>query len=645
MSYRLNRTDGELLIDLTDGILDNTTTDITLIGKNYKGFGEFLNENFIKILENFASTSQPANPLVGQLWFDKQDNRLKVYDGLNFRPATGSVVSSTQPTNLNTGDIWIDNEENKLYIWDGSDLTLIGPQYSARQGRSGFEVESQIDSTDTLRTILKLFIGDTLVGIYSDATFLVPAEFAIPSYPQYEDDDQVPKRQRIQRGFNVVNDEFFYRGTATTAKGLLDDAGVTKTAANFLPTDANGATTGSIRIKNSAGLSVGVGETEYAILKISGSTTILETQQSNTDLAIRVRSGSSFFPAYYVDTDQKYVGIWKSNPAYSLDVTGTGRFTGDVTVGGNLLVEGEATYLNTSTLRVEDKNIELGLLDDSTEGNDATIDGGGIILRSSNGSKDLVWEQTTNSWTSNVDIDLEVNVGNPDPSYNIDGTSVLTKTTLGSTVTSALGVTILGVQSELTVDDIKLDSATIERINGTGLNIVAGGDITVDSQNITGLAEPTVSSDAATKNYVDTQIDLQTLVMSMDVTGLTDPDDITTNDGPKDSIKTLLENLKPASSVESGAYMRILATSYSGSTVSGISIDITTSPDTSGVLTKSSVSVDKNNVVEDVTVIQDISESNTASGTINLTATRYIYVYQASAGVWNFESRTLQTVT
>ena len=75
MSYRLNRTDGQLLVDLTDGILDTTTTDLTLIGKNYKGFGEFLNENFIGLLENFASTSQPANPMVGQIWFDKQDNR------------------------------------------------------------------------------------------------------------------------------------------------------------------------------------------------------------------------------------------------------------------------------------------------------------------------------------------------------------------------------------------------------------------------------------------------------------------------------------------------------------------------------------------------------------------------------------------
>ena len=643
MSYRLNRTDGELLVDLTDGILDTTTTDITLIGKNYKGFGEFLNENLIKIMENFASTSQPANPMVGQLWYDKQDARLKVYDGTVFRPATGSVVSSTRPSNLNAGDLWIDNENNKLYIWDGTDLTLVGPDYDAGQGKTGFEVASQLDSTDVQRTILKLFLGGTLVGVYSPETFYIPPEFAIAGYPLVAGDAQ--NRQLLEKGFNVVSAEFFYRGTATAAKGLLDDAGVTKTATDFVPTIGNASMTGSLKIKNSAGLSVGIGETEYAILKIAGTTSTLETQQSNADIALRVKTGSSFINALYVDTSEQKVGIWKANPSYSLDVTGTGRFTSNLTVGGNLLVEGDTTYFNTTTLRVEDKNIELGLLDDSTEGDDNAIDGGGIILRSSNGSKDWTWEQTTNSYTSNVDIDLDENVGNPVPSYNIGGTSVLTKTTLGSTVTSALGVTILGVQSELTVDDIKLNGATIQRINGAGLNVVAGGDITIDSQNITGLAEPTTSTDATTKNYVDVQIANQDVYLSMDVTGLTDPAAIGSGDGPKDSIKTLLQNMKAASSVEDGTTAYVLATSYSGSTVSGIVVDITTSPNTSGVLTKSVISVDKDNISSSESVIQDISQSNSASGTINLTATRYIYEYTASSNVWVFVRRTLQTVT
>ena len=68
---------------------------------------------------------------------------------------------------------------------------------------------------------------------------------------------------------------------------------------------------------------------------------------------------------------------------------------GDVKVQGSLTVAGDSTFINASTLRVEDKNIELGLLDDSTEGNDSAIDDGGIILRSSDGSKDFTWKQAT----------------------------------------------------------------------------------------------------------------------------------------------------------------------------------------------------------------------------------------------------------
>ena len=643
MSYRLNRTDGALLVDLTDGILDTATTDLTLIGKNYKGFGEFLNENFIALLENFASTSQPTNPMVGQLWYDKQDNRLKIYDGATFRSATGSVVSSTRPSNLTTGDLWIDNENNKLYIWDGTDLTLVGPEYSAGQGKSGFEVSSQLDSTDVQRTILKLFLGGTLVGIYSPETFYILPEYAIAGYPLIVGD--ALNRQLLEKGFNVVSADFLYRGTATSAKGLIDDAGVIRSANNFIPTDANGATTGSLKIKNSAGLSVGVGETEYSILKVAGTTVTLETQQSNSDFAIKVRSGSSFLPAMYVDTSESRVGIWNSNPSYSLDVTGTGRFSSNLTVGGNLLVEGTTTHLNTSTLRVEDKNIELGILDDSTEANDSQIDGGGIIVRSSEGSKDWTWVAATGSWTSNQDINIISGPDNPVPQLKVDGTNILSSTALGSTVTSALGLTRVGTLSELTVDNIKLDAATITRISGTGLSIVAGGDITVDSQNITGLAEPSAATDAATKNYVDVQLYSKDVIISLDVTGLTNPAAIGASDGPKNSIATLLQNLQAAATFQTGTTAYVMATSYTGSTVSGINVNITTSPDTSGVLTKSSIAVDKNNVSSAETVIQDISQSNTASGVVALTPIRYLYEYVVSGSAWTFVSRSLQTVT
>jgi hypothetical protein len=347
----------------------------------------------------------------------------------------------------------------------------------------------------------------------------------------------------------------------------------------------------------------------------------------------------------YVDTSESRVGIWNSNPSYSLDVTGTGRFSSNLTVGGNLLVEGTTTHLNTSTLRVEDKNIELGILDDSTEANDSQIDGGGIIVRSSEGSKDWTWIAATGSWTSNQDINIISGPDNPVPQLKVDGTNILSSTALGSTVTSALGLTRVGTLSELTVDNIKLDAATITRISGTGLSIVAGGDITVDSQNITGLAEPSAATDAATKNYVDVQLYSKDVIISLDVTGLTNPAAIGASDGPKNSIATLLQNLQSAATFQTGTTAYVMATSYTGSTVSGINVNITTSPDTSGVLTKSSIAVDKNNVSSAETVIQDISQSNTASGIVALTPIRYLYEYVVSGSAWTFVSRSLQTVT
>lgn len=644
MSYRINRTDGELLIDLTDGIIDNTTTDITLIGKNYKGFGEYFNENFVKLLENFASTSQPANPMVGQIWFDKQDTRLKVYDGVNFRAASGSIVSSSQPSNLTTGDIWIDNLNNKLYLFDGTDLVLVGPTYDAGQGKTGFETASQLDTTDVQRTILKLFLGGTLVGIYSPETFIIPTQYSIPGLSEDPDDTFTPKRQKLYKGFNIADASqetattgFWWRGTATKAKKLIDDSGNERSAENFLPTDGNGATTGSIRIKNAAGLSVGVGDTEFGILKVSGTTTILETQQSNADLAVRVRTGSSFLNAFYVDASEQKAGIFTTNPSATLDVNG------DVKVQGSLTVAGDSTFINASTLRVEDKNIELGLLDDSTEGNDSAIDDGGIILRSSDGSKDFTWKQATESWTSNQNIDLE----NDALGYKIGGSIVLTKTALASSVTSAPGLTSFGTLAELTVDNVKLDGQTVSRVGGAGLTVDAAGDTSFSNNKIIDVATPTDGNDVANKAYVDTQISASSLIVPIDVTGLSDPNDILTGDGPVNSIRNILQLLRNASATENGTVAKILATSYSNSTVSGIGITVSTSPDNSGVLEKSTVSVRDAADTGSESVIQDITASNTASGTVSLTATRYIYEFTNVAGTWTYSTgtRTLVSVT
>ena len=84
MAYQINKTDGTVLTTVADGQIDQVSTDLTLIGKNYSGFGEALNENLVKMLENFSNASEPEHPIRGQLWFDTRDLKLKVYIGNQF---------------------------------------------------------------------------------------------------------------------------------------------------------------------------------------------------------------------------------------------------------------------------------------------------------------------------------------------------------------------------------------------------------------------------------------------------------------------------------------------------------------------------------------------------------------------------------
>ena len=131
MAYQINKTDGTIVATVADGQVDQLSTDLTLIGKNYSGFGEALNENFIKLLENFASTTRPTHPIRGQIWFDVAELKLKVYSGTGFQPVSSATISNTQPSNLGVGDLWFNDVDRQLYFFDGTNTILLAPAYSA----------------------------------------------------------------------------------------------------------------------------------------------------------------------------------------------------------------------------------------------------------------------------------------------------------------------------------------------------------------------------------------------------------------------------------------------------------------------------------------------------------------------------------
>ena len=619
MSYQLNKTDGTLLTALIDGQIDTASTNLTLVGKNYTGYGEAFNENFIKLLENFSNTAAPSNPLTGQIWWDTSSKRLKVYDGTVWKASGGPVVQSSAPSMV-SGDLWINNLSNQVYAFDGSDTILIGPQYSVAQKKSGFEIGQILDNTSKAQTVAYLYVGGTLSGVISAVQFTPAYAERIIGLVTATNTTGI-----VYEGFNIITPATFkWHGIASSASGLTDAAGVTKTAEQFLASNANDVTTGALTIQNSGGLTIGLSQNN--VQKVIGDRFYIENQLLNHDLSLRVRSSqfnSLIVDAVYVDASTSKVGIFTTNrlPAYTLDVEG------DIRATGNLIVEGTSTTIDTVTLRVEDKNIELGYQSDSTGGDDAGAEGGGVTLLSTDSDKTMLWLASTDAWTFNKNVDLS----DTTKSIKIGGQVKLTNTSL-SNILYADELTRVGTLTALQVDSIGIDGNTITNsasainiVAANGLNITPGGDIAITgNQKITGLKDPTLSQDAATKIYTDTEVANETIVMGFDITGLG------TGSALQASVANYLNDLYPAATFNNGKQAKLHCTSYANATASGI--------DVNSAKTISYIAVDANGTLNQ-SVVQDIVFAG-ASGNVSLSASRSLMRYQSNGTAWEWQATT-----
>jgi hypothetical protein len=176
MAYTISNTDGTKLLSLADGTIDQSATSLTLIGKNYTGFGQEYNNNLVKLLANSANTSgnPPRSPLVGQLWYDTTGKRVKVFDG-SFKSISGAIIASTQPTTLVAGDLWWDTANTQLKVYTGSTATVVGPAFPKLVGENGFVLPAvsvrDIDNNTKNLTLIKNY-GVTL-GYVSSEPFVI----------------------------------------------------------------------------------------------------------------------------------------------------------------------------------------------------------------------------------------------------------------------------------------------------------------------------------------------------------------------------------------------------------------------------------------------------------------------------------------
>jgi len=333
MAYEINNTFGTNIVSLADGTLDTTTTDLALFGKGYAGFGEKLNENFVKLLENFNNTSAPSNKITGQIWYDQTNKQINVYTGVKWKPVGSTTNSTTSPTNAVLGDMWFDTGNTQLYVYTGTAWTLIGPTTVAGSGVTQMISETLQDNTGVNKTILKGVTNDTVVFVVSEVAFtpsgteangaaLISAGFSSVA-------------QGVQLSSSVASVKF--RGTATDSDAL---GGVA--AANYLRSDQNDTTSSSFSILNDTGLILGAGS-DITMSLASDNLTIAQTT-INKDIIFTVNDGGATTTLMTLDGD-------------------TGRLelpsVGDIRVKGNLTVDGTQTTFNTTTLTIEDNIIEL----------------------------------------------------------------------------------------------------------------------------------------------------------------------------------------------------------------------------------------------------------------------------------------------
>lgn len=187
MAYNITLTNGNAYATVNDGTIVTNTSTITLVGKNYAGYGAVLDENFVHLMENSASTTAPTGAVVGQLWYNSATNQMQVYNGTVFRSLSAVTSSNAAPSltagyNANSGDLWYDTVNAQLNVYTGNSWLVTGPAFTSSQGTSGAIVATVQDNFLQSHTVVELYSGGNIIGMFSQDTAFTPSP-VIPGFP------------------------------------------------------------------------------------------------------------------------------------------------------------------------------------------------------------------------------------------------------------------------------------------------------------------------------------------------------------------------------------------------------------------------------------------------------------------------------
>jgi hypothetical protein len=552
MPYIINRTDGSIVATITDGTVDRVSTSLTLIGKNYKGIGEFYNENLVHLLENFSNSTPPENRITGQMWYNTTTNKMNVFDGNNWRPVGSPFVTNANPGNFVAGDLWIDTSSQQLKFYDGNNLITAGPIYTNNQGKTGWIVEEILDRSGNSKILAVMYVAGTKVAIFNTTSFV----------PLLAIDGFTTGTNPLKAGFSfssLVADNNI-NAPAQSAISLIDPVDGNLTTDKFIRSDKSGSINGSLTISSINGIVVGPNSNLSAYIDVTGGAgnekTVIANYASNTKMILQVKTTNTFQNSITLNPVNKSVVFFDGDTWQStlLNIPQV-NINANTTIQGNLVVNGATTFTNSTTLQISDKNIELAVTNTPT---DTTADGAGItVLGSTGNNKTIIWNlngvialpNNISAWTFSDNIKIPAS-----NSYYIGNSLLANSTTLGSTIINS-SLTSVGDLIELTVDKININDNKITVDSGFDLEISvdSGQIISLENQvRITNVSDPLFANDVSNKNYVDS-VKTSVNYLTIDITSLVNPNV---------SAVAQIDALIPAISVNLEDVVRVLCLSY-----------------------------------------------------------------------------------
>lgn len=271
MPYSINRFNGQVLSTVEDGTVD-TKYAVKLVGKNYAGYGEIQNENFVSLMENFASTSAPANPITGQLWYNPTEKRLKVYNETTsaWKPLAVAVSGTAEPAASAKGDFLWDETNSQLKVYDGSTYVLVGPQSVSGAGITQMRSRSVSSiSPASGHAVIEAIVGSVVVFVIATEEFTISLTDELrPNFVTLKPGINLPySNTGITDENNTLNK---FQGTATNSL-LLDGRSYAEVV--------QAAGTGNF---NDTGITIGTGSDLVVKIDVDGTTGLIKNAVSQS---------------------------------------------------------------------------------------------------------------------------------------------------------------------------------------------------------------------------------------------------------------------------------------------------------------------------------------------------------------------------